>query len=298
MLALGVVAVFRLWRGARRAKDLVAAAPLLAFLMFTLLNAAVCCDRRLGLGMSQSVTSRYSSLTMLWLLALYALWAKFALTEPRPATLLACASLAVLMMTGTIANAVEWRYDHPEWFRSFALRTYAIRYAGVVSDEALLSVYWHPDLIRERSPFMRADGYSLFHREVPMGVPAKYNGSGGGCQIDSVNGRTGEVIDAHLQGDSSGLRVVGWAVDDAARHEPSRVFVSIDGQIDVPALTGGDLPDDVRFLRNSSYGQFGFISYMRTSLLTVGEHALELKIVSQDGSGYRTCGAARLRVTD
>lgn len=104
--------------------------------------------------------------------------------------------------------------------------------------------------------------------------------------MEAVNGHAGSVIDVHLNGDKSGLRVTGWAVDLAVGREPGRLFVSIDGRIDVPAVPGGDRPDVAQVFKNPNYDKAGFIGYVRTSLLTVGEHTLELKIVSKDGSGY------------
>jgi hypothetical protein len=294
MLALGAWAVLRLRRST---KDLIAATPLLALLAFTLLNALAICDRRVDRGVNQALVSRYCSLTALGLVALYALLTRFALTERRPAPLLAWGAMAAFLVSGAITNYVSWAED-PRWWHGYDVGEHVIRYADVVSDDALSTMARSPDLVRERVPFLRAHGYSLFHRTIPMGVPAKYTGDSRGCVIETVNGRTGSVIDVSRRGDRSGLRVVGWAVDLATGHEPTRLFVSIDARIDVPAVPGGDRPDVARLLKKPSYGTAGFIGYVRTSVLTVGEHDLELKIVSQDDKSYWTCGNSRLLVAE
>jgi hypothetical protein len=292
LLALGVWAVFRLLRATR---DLEAAAPLLALVAFTLLNVVADCSRREGAyGIQMALASRYCSFTMLGLVALYALLVKFTLTERRPAALLVWGGMAAFLASGAMTNFICWREDPAAQARldGFVLGTYAVRYAGVVSDEAIAPVYpWDPSIVRERTPFLRARGYSLFHQTVPLGLPARYNGNARGCNIEAVNGRTGSVIDVHQGSDHLGLRVTGWAVDAGAKQAPSRAFVSIDGQIDVPALFGPARPD-------MSRGASGFISYVRTSLIPDGEHALELKIVSHDGAGYWTCGASHIRVAE
>lgn len=266
LMAVGAWAFVRLWR-VGTSKDRLAAAPLLALLAFTVLNAVLCCDRRMGLGLGQSLASRYCSLTALGLVSLYALLARFARTERRPTTWLACAGMAVLLMSGAIACYIEWRHNPPGRLETFALWSYALRNDALVSDEAVASVYWHPELVRQRTPFMRAQGYSLFHRDVPAGLPARYSGTVSGCAIDPLN-------DIHRRIDSASLRVTGRV------QQPGRIFLGIDNRIDVPAL-----PDAA-----------GFVAYVRASLLTAGEHALVLKIVSPDGGSYSTCGATHIRV--
>ncbi len=278
-----------LFRMRRAAGEMMAAAPLIALLTFILLIALVSCDRRMGRGIGQALSSRYCSISALGLVALYALLARFALTEwrrphiqsPAAAYWLLCGGFGVLLLVASLAKYTAWRQDPAGWRDAFARGTLAARYAGVMSDEAVSTLYPDPDVVRARAPFLKAHGYSLFHEAVPMGVPARYDGSFEGCAIEAVNGRTGPVIDVHRSGDRFGLRVTGWI----GGQELSRLFVSIDGRIDVPALRARARPG-------------GFTGYVRTALLAAGEHTLELKIVSEDGAGYGTCGAADLRVAE
>jgi hypothetical protein len=276
VFALSVRAVLRL---RRTPAELMAASPLLALLSFTLLNCVASCDRRMGMGAGQMLASRYCTFTMMGAVALYGILTRIALIERRSSTWFACSGFAGLLLAGALTSYVPWRVD-PAWHRDpLALGTYAIRYADVVSDEAASSLYPDPEVARRLTPFLRAHRYSLFHRDVPMGLPALYDGSTAGCAIDAVNGRKGLIVDVHRRADSAGLRVTGQV---SSEQKPSRVFASIDNRIDGPAL----LVDA------------GFISYVRTSLLTDGEHALQLKIVSRDGASYRTCGDVRLRVAE
>jgi hypothetical protein len=298
MTALGAWTVFRLLR---KTRDLAAAVPLLSLMALILINVVLICDRRMGInGTIQALNSRYCTLMMLGLVALYALLTRLALTERSPATLLACGGMAALLVSGAITNFISWRDDAiAQWYLHMeVIGKYAVRYADVVSDEGLSYLEADPPMMREAIPFLRAHRYTLFHQTAPMGVPASYTGSAGGCNIEAVNHRGGTVIDVDLRKDSSGLQVEGWALDLAEERVPGRVFVSIDGRIDVPAVPGGDRPDVARFFKNPNYGTAGFVSFVRTSLLTVGEHTLELKIVNQDGTGYWTCGASRLRVAE
>jgi len=264
-------AVFRLWR---TPASLVAAAPLLAFMAFTALIVVSACDRRLGMGTGEGVTSRYCSMTMLSLVALYAVLTRFALTERTPVTWLASAGLAALMMGGALVCLLPWRHDPPGRADEYSLREYALRYADVVGDGPLTLLHPRPDTVRARTPFLREHRYSLFREDVPTGVPPNYVGGMAGCSIERVDDQSGATIDVSRDRDKSGVRVAGSSV------KGSRVFVSVDGRIDVPGLSG----------------PAGFISYIRTSLLTDGEHSLGLKVVSPDGASYGTCGTAHILV--
>jgi hypothetical protein len=190
--------------------------------------------------------------------------------------------MAALLLLGSLVSFVAWRKEPPGWREQSALRVYSVRYADVVSDKVAATTYPDPAVVRQRAPFLRAHGYSLFHDASPVGLP-RYEGDASGCSIDAINGRTGPLIDISRSADSAGVDVAGWAMDQAGQ-EPSRVFVSIDGRIDIPALM-------------DPYGKSGFVSYVRTSLFTEGAHTLQLKVVSNDGDSYRTCGSIRIRVT-
>lgn len=288
---VGAWAFFRL---ARVKGGLVAAAPLLSLIALTLLTAAIGCDRRMGMGIGQATSSRYCSVTMLALVAVYALCIALALLEKSPVALLASGGMIALLVFGAITSLVS-NYD-PARLTYVPLATYAVRYAEVTGDDAVSWVYPNPDIVRERVGFLRAHGYSLFHKPAPPGLPNRYLGADTGCSIDSINGKGGPVADIQQRKDHGGVRVEGWAVDSSAPQGASQLFVSIDRRIDAPSVYGMARPDVARVFSKPGYASSGFVTYLRTSLLATGEHTLELKIVTHDGAAYHTCGAALLRV--
>ena len=279
LLAFSAWAIVRL---VRTHANLANSAPWLAFFTFVLLTAVVGCDRRLWMGATQALVSRYCGLTSLGIAGVYVLLTRIVFNDRRRSDLLVWAGIAALLLLGSLVSFVAWRKDPPGWREQSALRVYSVRYADLVSDKVVETTYPNPAVVRERAPFLRAHGYSLFHDAVSVSFPTNY-GNSEDSAVNDVNGRTGSNIDVSWRDDSSGLRITGWAVDPA-RQVPSRVFVSIDGRIDVPALM-------------DSYGKSAFTAYVRTSLFTVGEHVIELKIVGHDGLRYWTCGASRISVT-
>jgi hypothetical protein len=299
VMALGALAVVYVLL--REPGELAGAAPLLSLMAFALISAVTACNYRMGgEGIAQALASRYCSVTMLGLVSLYALLTRFAVTGNRPAAWLA-GGMAAFLTLGTVTSYLSWRADSDCLWMLHAdtVGTYVLRYPDLMSDEGLRLLNPDPHIIREGIPFLRAHGYSLFHEAVPPlpSVPSRYDGNSEGCNIEAVSHSRAPVTEIGLRKNSGGVEVEGWALDLAAKTAASRVFVSIDGKIDIPAVPGGDRPDVAEFFKNSNYAQSGFVSFVRTSLFTVGEHTLELKIVDQDGASYRTCGAAHVQVT-
>jgi hypothetical protein len=300
LIALGAYALFMLFRLPRT--DRVRAAPWLALILFTLLSSAVICDGRLGLGLGGALSSRYCSITMLGIVAVYALLIQCSVAAPRPATVVACGSMLVLLVFGIITNYIGWRVDPvaQQFLDTVEVGAYAVRNADVVSDDVLMSVHPMPQVVREGVAVLKAHRYSLFHNPAPALLPPRYNGQCSQCCIDTVNGRVGNTVEVHRRTEA-GTRFEGWAVDNAASQTPSRVFVSIDGRLDFPALLGRARPDVASAFHNPNYEKSGIVSYVRTALISPGDHSVSLKIVSRDGSGYWTCpgsGVFRIRVVE
>jgi hypothetical protein len=282
VLAFGAWTIFRLMRAHA---NLANAAPWLAFFAFVLLTALVGCDRRLGMGTTQALVSRYCGLTSLGIAGIYVLSTRLVFNERKRSDLFVWAGMAALLLLGSLVSFVAWRKDPPGWREQSALRVYSVRYADVLGDKVVATTYPNPAVVRQRAPFLRAHGYSLFQEAVSVGLPDRYEGDAGGCSIDAINGRTGPLTHISRSSDWAGVNVAGWARDVQAGQQPSRVFVSIDGLVDIPALMDPD-------------GRSGFVGYLRTSLFDIGEHTLRLKIVGHDGSRYWTCGNTRIRVTE
>ena len=273
---LGIVVIaavtWALLRLSRRS-DLAAASPMLAILAFALLTALVACDRRLGLGIEQSLVSRYCSLTALGLAALYILVVGIAIRDNRPAAWSVCFALGAVLLGSGMLHVAAWRKEPPMHRAESAMKTYSLMYYDVVSDEALGWLYPDPGVVRELTPFLRAHRYSLFQREIPA-LPSAYTGDSGTCRINAP-------AEVHLIRDRAGLRISGWILDRSGQ-PPPRAFVGIDRRIDVPVLF--------------SAGSAHFTGWVRTSLFTEGDHNLEIKAVSHDGASYLTCGTVHLRV--
>jgi len=79
------------------------------------------------------------------------------------------------------------------------------------------------------------------------------------------------------------ITITGWAVDSWAGDVASSVFLTIDGRTDVPTLYGMDRQDIANRFGNSNYRFSGFVASFSSSILSVGNHMIHLKIVGRGG---------------
>lgn len=85
---------------------------------------------------------------------------------------------------------------------------------------------------------------------------------------------------------SASITLRGWAVDAAANTVAGGVIVSIDGTMDVQAVYGVDRPDVANALKNPAYAKSGFNVTFPASKLSHGRHAITIRILTNDRTGY------------
>jgi hypothetical protein len=293
--AIGVVAAIlaacAVYAMARRpAVHLAAAGPLLSLVLLMPLWAGTLCLGRLGLGLMQALASRYTSVTALGLVAVYALLVESMLASPRTANILAGGGMLALLVIGALTGYTG-RPENHEWRlveRAIRMGEYALPRVNRVNDAALKLIHPLPEVVRGDIPILRSHGYSIFHQVEPAGLPARYAGESGACAIDKINDSPDNPIEIH-RGVKDDLVVAGWAIEAPGGQLPARVYISLDGTLDFPAMVGDIRADVAGALHDERDLNAGFASYPRADLIPAGEHVLSLKVVSHDGSVYRTC---------
>jgi len=81
------------------------------------------------------------------------------------------------------------------------------------------------------------------------------------------------------------LEVSGWAVDQAAKTEPSAVEVVIDGKA-FRAKAGLERKDVAAYLKVPGYSNSGFAYSAPASGFGKGKHSLVLRIIDKEGKTY------------
>ncbi|MFC1972202.1 hypothetical protein ACFLVE_02200 [Chloroflexota bacterium] len=107
--------------------------------------------------------------------------------------------------------------------------------------------------------------------------------------IETVNGHPAAELGSPVIIDprsEENVTISGWAVDQNAGQAAAGVLVSIDGNLDIPAVYGLDRKDVADYFQNSHYRFSGFSASIATSLLGEGQYCLSLKVVSADMKSY------------
>jgi hypothetical protein len=127
---------------------------------------------------------------------------------------------------------------------------------------------------------------------VPERIPSGVRGAvplAGAIDICCRLSEPGSVRASDLQlklGDS--LLVEGWAYDPTARSTGRLLLLVVDGTRAFQADYGISRPDVATFFRNQAYRDAGYTAVVPASAFSVGQHTLNLVLLSKDGKRYYT----------
>jgi hypothetical protein len=92
------------------------------------------------------------------------------------------------------------------------------------------------------------------------------------------------------------LTLIGWAVDAPHDSLAKAVFISVDGDLMIPAWYMRERMDVADHFGDPTLKNSGFSGSFATHLLRDGNHAVALYIVSRDGAGYYQSDALHITV--
>jgi hypothetical protein len=170
------------------------------------------------------------------------------------------------------------------------MAAYVLQTYGMQSDENIRK-YVSPDpaYLRQWARFLEVNRLNVF--SAPRTDPSKLNrlDSQTLFQIETVNGmRLSKqsypiIINSTI---NETLTINGWALDELARDGASEVFVTIDGQIDIPTYYGLDRLDISTRFNDPNFRYSGFMATFSIATLERGTHTISIKIVTIDGMSY------------
>jgi hypothetical protein len=262
----------------------------LSLILFTLLSFVLMTESRSLLGTIDAVHSRHVTVTILGMVGLYmALISSEAKhVNVKPFLLGFLTSLIILGIALSSYSAIKEEgpllRNYGNWF-VYVLSTYKVQ-----SDENMYGLFpWDSHTAREGAEVLEKYRLNVFSR--PSLKPDDLITVAGSTEfgIESINDlqlsqQNPGIINLSLQKET--LTIWGWAVDQEAKNTAGGVFISIDGQIDIPAMYGGDRPDIAASLGEDRYRFSGFRASFATSVVGEGQHVISLKIVTADKKGY------------
>jgi cbb3-type cytochrome oxidase subunit 3 len=273
-----------------RSKARLSTAFSLSLMLFVLGSVVLLTWGRSFFGVEEAMTSRYTSVTILGIVGLYLaiISSKTKFVDLRRLLLV---FLIILIIAGC-AHAYVGGITDGRWWRNWSnWQAYELSTYRVQSDDTLKNLIWPPSVQQVREAAEVLEKYRLNVFSTPSLKTENLTLAEGSTQfhIDSVNDsplsqQNPGIINVSLQNET--LTISGWAVDQEAKNTAGGVFVSIDGQIDIPAMYGGDRPDIAASLGENRYRFSGFVAFFATSVVGEGQHVLSLKIVTSDKKAY------------
>jgi hypothetical protein len=170
-------------------------------------------------------------------------------------------------------------------YQAYLLRTYRFQ-----SDERLSILWiWDVQLAREGAEILERHKLNVFSEPTPKVEELAMIEGDTDSRIETINDvqpgwQGSDVVQVSLQ--AKELAIVGWAVDRAAGSAAGAVFVTVDGQIDIPVLYGKSRSDVASYFGEKHYRSSGFSAWIPISVIGEGRHTLSLKIVTADKKGY------------
>jgi hypothetical protein len=279
----------------------------IAMIAFSLLTSGAVVMARGGWGENVGLAARYYVITFVSIIGIYGLALNYTKSSAGPAGCrwlpgkksrpsrdsmvnLSLLGLAVVLLcAGAIVHInpglMEGARHHEELTNgSYLLETYAVQ-----PDGALTILYPNPQSVRSKAKFLQEYNLSVFasQRTDIHGI-GKLNATTLSA-IDTINGVPVTVQGAPVRvnpANTTGIGISGWAVDQMGNSGAAAVFINLNDQTDVPALTHGVRKDVAAYFHNDNYLYSGYTAFFSTGLLRNGTNSVSLKILDRDGTGY------------
>ncbi len=249
----------------------------LATILFSLASIAAVTVGRSGFGAGQAVSSRYATLSIPLVVAIYAVFASRSAQKPDVPGVALTGFVLVAMVLGVGVSFGEGRRTGETYRQHRGYQQFVI-YTIETQPDWTIKVYPPPvDFVRRYTAMARELKYNLF---ADPDVCAR-------CQLPdpSLPAISAETLCRirHLgrMGDDKTLAIDGWAIDSPAQELAGGVTVFIDG-IGRPTYYGVADSEAADRLKSDKFLLSGFRCTVAVKDLAPGKHILSLKILTHD----------------
>jgi hypothetical protein len=269
----------------RRQYDAALWLALLAFSFAMLASIAV---GRAGFGTGQALSSRYTSYSLLAVVAIGLLWATLTTLNTRTVRVGALIAFVALIGASAVSSYPKGRdvghgiaRDRKQL--AFWLATYRTE-----PDDKLAALFPSPEYVRHLAPGLERLRYSVF-ADPKLPPPLTHlaaRSEPSSCTVDNVNGidvASRREVTAPLHAHE--LDIGGWCVDPTVKRPAGGVYVVVDGRR-FAASYGVSRSDVADYLKTPAYGRAGFERALWLPGLSPGRHTLSAIALSADGTSY------------
>lgn len=256
-----------------------------------------------GTGIASALAPRYTTLSILMVISIYAMLVKLAAEQRSLSTVAPAGVLSgIILLTLPVyyVYGIEQGNEHETQNRldAFILATYQSQ-----PDRNLRRIFPDADRVRnEIAPTLEELEYNVFSEREQVLPPKLSDLSPDSFSIQfrvalgpggkALNEQTEPVV---ISGAAPFMTVSGWAVDSRAESAAGGVYINVDGEL-FPALYGVRRSDAADRL-GETYENSGFSRAIPTSEIGPGLHKLSIVVISHNQERYRESERFRFRVT-
>ncbi|CAA9446864.1 MAG: hypothetical protein AVDCRST_MAG28-955 [uncultured Rubrobacteraceae bacterium] len=286
LVCLALVSLFVVYRD----KKLSEYSFWLSLLLYSfLILGSITLGRAGEFGPLQAMAPRYTSFSILAVVAIYAVLVKVAFDRRSTTnTLLLAALSGAILLSAAVSYQEGIKVGSKERATrekaAFVLSTYETQ-----PDEALTETL-HPRarVIRERAPVLQSLGYNVFSGPQDWDLPPLSDLYPISSPASSATSITGDGLRQEnesiiVPAKASFIKLTGWAVDAGNESAAGGVYVDIDGEL-FPAFYGVERQDIADSFGMPSYRYSGFERFVPVP--GVGAHELSIVILTADREGY------------
>jgi len=211
--------------------------------------------------------------------------------ERRHKNLILLGIVLTLISLGTILHVIPG-LEEAEFIRTYQVTNqYYLQTYTIQPDKNLEKFYHSAATVRDYAALLEKYELNIFSRNL-IDINELYSiNAESFSNIDEINqniiyiSKIPIVIDKEKD---ESIKISGWAIDERAGGPAKTVFISIDGELNIPTLYGLERPDVVKVYDSKNFRYCGFMASFASSILDDGPHNLTIKIVSNAGDGYYT----------
>jgi hypothetical protein len=260
-----------------------------SLILFTLLSVVLLTLGRSGFGVEQAMASRYTTLTVLGIIGIYLMVLQLKSRYEKVRPFLMGFMISLIALGIVVPYTYTMIVDGKSFRDSRNKAAYYLSTFEIQSDDNLKILYGVPQVVRVGAGILKKYGLNVFSRPVLESDKLPFAEGTTLFSVDSINdsplnqSSLAVIIDSQ---NKTTMTISGWAVDQKVEKVAGGVFISIDGQKDIPAMYGGDRYDVAKFFKNDSLRYSGYTASFGTSVFTTGQHVISLKVVTADGKAY------------
>jgi hypothetical protein len=246
--------------------------------LFSLATVLTISIGRAGFGVDQALSSRYTSYTVYFYIALYLLLLDLAPRRDGTLARLCLGAILAVMALSTVAAYGESGRVGMNYQTSRERMAYYLTHYPLVGDGELRMLHYNVEKVREVAQFLKVHQLNCFAARH-----AQEDGLGGLVRLNTPP--LSAIDERTFKSTDRAVWIESWAVDPEWQGAAGGMLVRVNGEV-YSALYGIDRPDVSAYLGRADYEYSGFLAIVPRAAWKPGKNLVEFLVLSHDKKGY------------